>query len=353
MSPPNGPHRRFNPLLGRWVLTSAGRTKRPWHGREEAVAEANRPRLDPACHLCPGNVRAGGQRNPVYDGTFVFTNDFPSLRPDTPRGEVGSDPLLRAENEAGLCRVLCFSPRHDLSLARLEVAAIRRVVDVWSEQVDELGRSYPWVQIFENRGAEMGASNPHPHGQIWASSIVPDEPTIEDGRQRAYREEHGSRLLLDYARLEDQRGDRIVTVNQDWMVVVPFWAVWPFETLVLPRRPVANLPDLVDHERESLAGILKDLLVRYDALFEHPFPYSMGWHGAAPGGAAHAQLHAHFYPPLLRSPTIRKFMVGYELLADAQRDLTAEDAAERLRAASSAQPWAAEAVATSGGQEDS
>jgi UDPglucose--hexose-1-phosphate uridylyltransferase len=341
------PHRRFNPLTGRWVLTSAGRTQRPWHGREEAAAEVDRPAYDPACHLCPGNVRANGERNPDYDATFVFSNDYPSLFParhpgetpdsraETPWSDAASHPLLRAQAESGACRVVCFSPRHDLTLARMEVNEVRRVVDVWAEQVDELRRAHAWVQVFENRGAEMGASNPHPHGQIWASSVVPDEPAIEDRCQAEYRAARGSVLLLDYAELEEKRGDRVVASNDDWIVVVPFWAVWPFETLVLPRRPVANLPELIDAERESLARILKSLLARYDNLFEHSFPYSMGWHGCMPGSEAHAQLHAHFYPPLLRSPTIRKFMVGYEMLADVQRDLTAEDAAERLRAVSS------------------
>ncbi len=328
------PHRRYDPLTDRWVLVSPDRTDRPWQGREEGGTEQQRPAYDPDCYLCPGNARAGGQHNPEYDATFVFTNDFPSLRPDTTSDAWQQATVLRAEGQPGTCRVLCFHPRHDLTLARMTVEQLRPVVEVWVEQVDELAGRYAYVQVFENRGSQMGASNPHPHGQLWATSRVPDQVAIEDRQQRRWCDELGTPLLCHYAEHESG-GDRVV-VDDDghWLVVVPFWAVWPFEVLLLPRRHVRRLPDLDDAEREALAGVLRRLLIRYDNLFEHPFPYSMGWHGApgVDGNDRHWQLHAHFYPPLLRSATVRKFMVGFEMLGEAQRDLTAEDAAERLRA---------------------
>ncbi len=336
------PHRRHNPLAGEWVLVSPHRTKRPWLGQVEKPVAEQRPAYDPDCYLCPGNERAGGQRNPPYESTFVFTNDFSALLPDTPPAGC-QDPLLRYRSHTGTCRVVCFSPRHDLTLPEMAPADIRRVVDVWAEQVEELGRRYRWVQVFENKGAAMGASNPHPHGQIWAIDTLPNEPFKEDRQQRAYMEEQGRPLLADYAALEAERGERIVVEDEHWLALVPFWAVWPFETLLLPRRHVSHLPDLVDEERDALSRVLKRLLTRYDNLFGVSFPYSMGWHGAPagpesaqspPAALAHWQLHAHFYPPLLRSATVRKFMVGYEMLAEAQRDLTAEQAAERLRSVS-------------------
>ncbi len=327
------PHRRYNPLTGEWVLVSPQRTQRPWMGQVERVAEATRPRYDPNCYLCPGNTRAGGVRNPDYTGTFVFTNDFPALLPDAPLQRANSHPLLVAEGERGTCRVVCFSPRHDLTLAEMGLAEIRAVVDVWASQVTELGNLYCWVQVFENKGEMMGCSNPHPHGQIWAGSALPNEPTKEDRQQAAYFAVHGSPLLLDYVALEQEQGVRVVVENAHWLAVVPFWAIWPFETLLLPKRHVLHLPMLDEAERDALADALKRLLTRYDNLFRVSFPYSMGWHGAPCGveACAHWQLHAHFYPPLLRSATVRKFMVGYEMLAEAQRDLTAEQSAEWLR----------------------
>ena len=335
------PHRRFNPLTGEWVLVSPHRTRRPWQGQLERPADDERPSYDPACYLCPGNPRAGGARNPRYEHTFVFTNDFATLLPDTPLAS-NAHPLLRWESEPGTCRVICFSPRHDLTLPELSVADIRRVVDVWAEQISELGQRYRWVQVFENKGAVMGCSNPHPHGQVWAGQALPNQPAREDDCQRAYLAAHGEPLLVAYARLETNEQVRLVVENESWVCVVPFWAVWPFETLLMPRRHVLRLPDLESGEREALADILKRLLIRYDNLFEVSFPYSMGWHGAPTGAPAvlqaghqayhHWQLHAHFYPPLLRSATIKKFMVGYEMLAEAQRDLSPELAAERLRA---------------------
>ncbi len=325
-------HRRFNPLTDEWVLVSTGRTKRPWLGRAEATARPTRPAYDPSCYLCPGNVRANGATNPPYEETFVFENDFAALRPSTPEWAY-EDGLLRAEAERGTCRVICFSPRHDLDLGHMSPAEARRVVDVWAAQTEDLGRDHQWVQVFENRGELMGASNPHPHGQIWAASSIPREPTREDAAQRQHFARTGRRLLLDYA-TQDGAGPRVVESTDEWLVVVPFWATWPFETLVLPRRPATRLPDLDDARREDLSAVLTRLVRRYDGLFDLAFPYSMGWHQApfVPGPADHWQLHAHFYPPLLGA-TVRKFMVGYELLSEPQRDISAEEAAQRLREA--------------------
>jgi UDPglucose--hexose-1-phosphate uridylyltransferase len=326
------PHRRYNPLTNEWVLVSADRTRRPWQGDELPPVEEDQPAYDPNCYLCPGNVRAGAARNPSYEGTFVFTNDFAALRPDVDSRRV-EDGLLVAEGESGTCRVVCFTPRHDLAMARLGQPAVRDVIDLWADQTSELGATYRWVQVFENRGAAMGGSNPHPHGQIWAGSALPREAAREDGAQRNHYARTGQRLLLDYAE-QESGGPRVVVEDHDWLVVVPFWAVWPFETMIVPKRPAARLPDLASDTRDSLAAALITLLTRYDNLFQHPFPYSMGWHQVPFGDEPvdHWQLHAHFYPPLLRSATVRKFMVGYELLAEAQRDLTPEEAAERLRA---------------------
>ncbi|MBN1262079.1 MAG: UDP-glucose--hexose-1-phosphate uridylyltransferase [Anaerolineae bacterium] len=332
--PTEHPHRRFNPLTGEWILISPHRTKRPWKGKVEKPPADTRPQYDPTCYLCPGNTRAGGIRNPAYDSTFVFTNDFAALLPDTPAARISPHPLLRAETERGACRVICFSSRHDLTLAEMALADIRKVVEVWADQTTALGVQYRWVQVFENKGALMGCSNPHPHGQIWAGDALPNEPAKEESRQRAYFEAHGVPLLVDYTTLEAAQSERIIVENDHWLAVVPYWAIWPFETLLLPRRHVLRFPDLNSDERDALANVLKRLLVKYDNLFETSFAYSMGWHGAPFTGDAqdHWQLHAHFYPPLLRSATVKKFMVGYELLAEAQRDLTAEQAAARLRA---------------------
>jgi UDPglucose--hexose-1-phosphate uridylyltransferase len=327
------PHRRYNPLRGEWVLVSPHRTKRPWLGQVEKAASDNRPPYDPKCYLCPGNKRVGEEVNPAYDSTFVFTNDFSALLPDTPEAQGAPDDLLCTEPARGECRVICFSPRHDLTLAEMPVPDIRKVVEVWAAQTAELARRHRWVQVFENKGAVMGCSNPHPHGQIWAGNFGPNELAAEDRPQKAYLQGKKSVLLLDYLQRELADGRRVVVKNDHWVAIVPFWAVWPFELLLLPRRHVLRLPDLNDAERDGLAGILQALLIRYDNLFETSFPYSMGWH-AAPNheaDASHWQLHAHFYPPLLRSATVKKFMVGYEMLAEAQRDLTPEQAAQRLR----------------------
>jgi UDPglucose--hexose-1-phosphate uridylyltransferase len=332
-NPTDHPHRRYNPLLGEYILVSPHRMKRPWQGQQERPPQDKRPSYDPQCYLCPRNKRSSGDINPDYQDTFVFDNDFRALLDDIPQAPASESPLLHIENVQGTNRVICFSPRHDLTLALMPHTSIRKVVDLWAAQTTELGQTYKWVQVFENRGEAMGSSNPHPHGQIWAENIVPNLPKKEDEQQAMYHSLNKSNLLLDYAKLEMEKKERVVLENEHWLVLVPFWASWPFETLLLPKAHVLRLPDLNDAQRDSLAEILKRLLVRYDNLFEVSMPYSMGWHGAPYGEESfnHWQLHAHFMPPLLRSATIRKFMVGYEMLSEPQRDLTAEQAAERLR----------------------
>jgi UDPglucose--hexose-1-phosphate uridylyltransferase len=336
------PHRRLNALTGEWVFVSPHRTKRPWHGRIESNPTAlPLPVYDSACHLCPGNVRAAGAVNPAYTGTYVWANDFPAFLPDDVRSEASVSPLMRARTQGGECRVICYSPRHDLTLAQMGTAEIRTVVDTWAMQVEELEDRWRWVQVFENKGEIMGCSNPHPHGQVWASDFIPNEVQKELERQHDWFKSHGTSLLLDYAQQELAAGERVLQRNEHWVTVVPWWAAWPFETLLLPRRSVARMPELSAAERESLARILKELLTAYDRLFDTSFPYSFGWHGTPPssqvgivasqGLGRNCQLHAHFYPPLLRSATVPKFMVGYELLAEVQRDITPERAAEMLR----------------------
>ena len=328
------PHRRHNPLLGSWVQVSPHRLDRPWQG-EESEPDPPAPAYDPACYLCPGNTRKIGAANPDYQGVYVFDNDFPALKDDG-AGAKQEDALFRAEASAGQCRVICFSPDHSKTLPELSLEQIRAVIDIWAEQTAELGQRFANVQLFENKGAMMGCSNPHPHGQIWATRHVPDEVLIESRRQKDYADEHGTILLLDVAAREAATGERVVEINDDWLALVPFWAAWPFETLLLPRFKVKQMPDLDGGQRASLASILKALTTRYDNLFKTSFPYSMGWHGAPfdPAPTDHWQLHAHFYPPLLRSASVRKFMVGYEMLAEPQRDLTPERAAEMLRGVS-------------------
>ncbi len=285
------------------------------------------------CYLCPGNTRASGEKNPPYSSTHVFTNDFAAILPEALPLEKSQHELLQGQSVKGICRVLCFSPRHDLSLARMAPSAIAGVVDMWADQMQELGEDYLWVQVFENRGEMMGSSMPHPHGQLWALDHLPNEPHKENLRQKEYFKNKGQHLLLDYLAIEEEADERIVLKNHDWVVLVPYWAIWPFETLLLPRQPVQYLQDLSPAQRDNLAKILKQLLTKYDNLFETSFPYSMGWHPAPNGSTDYSywQLHAHFYPPLLRSATVRKFLVGYEMLAEAQRDITAEQAAARLR----------------------
>jgi UDPglucose--hexose-1-phosphate uridylyltransferase len=333
------PHRRFNPLNGEWVLVSPHRAGRPWLGQMEKRSQPPRTSYDPTCYLCPGNERAGGVRNPVYTSTFVFDNDFAALLPDAPLAEWNERDVLVARTERGICRVVCFSPDHSLSVPTLPPRAMQEVVEVWTEQYRSLC-SIPWVrsvQIFENRGEMMGASNPHPHCQIWANETIPVEVEKELRAQREYRTAHGSCLLCDYTAVEYERRERIVAENEAFLCLVPFWAVWPFETLIVPRRHCGSFPEMNLEERALLAQILQEITRRYDKLFDVPFPYTMGFHqkpaglGGAPGEERGIHFHAHFYPPLLRSAEVRKFMVGYEMLANPQRDITAELAAERLR----------------------
>jgi UDPglucose--hexose-1-phosphate uridylyltransferase len=337
---PAGPHRRHNPLLDQWVLCSPHRLERPWQGQVEPAEEPRLPAHDPGCYLCPGNTRAGGQRNPLYATTFAFDNDFAALRPDAgppgPQDETGAtDELFRLQGQRGICRVICFSPRHDLTLARMSTPEIGAVIDTWADEVSALGaRDFiGYVQLFENKGAMMGCSNPHPHCQIWASEHLPGDPARRLASQRAYFQRHGRDLLGDYLDRERAQGDRIVCENDSWTALVPFWAVWPFETLILPRRRVAELGELASDERAALADVMKRLNVRYDNLFRCSFPYSMAFFNRPFDGQPHPhwRLHAQYLPPLLRSATIRKFQVGYELTAEPQRDLTPEQAADRLR----------------------
>lgn len=329
------PHRRFNPLTGEWVLVSPHRTQRPWLGQVERLPAPDQPAYDPGCYLCPGNERAGGARNPHYTSTFVFENDFAALKLDTPTGEFNQRGLLVAHTEPGLCRVVCFSPRHDLTVARMSPAEMRAVVDTWIEQYRELGAlpQIQYVQIFENRGEMMGCSNPHPHCQIWANHTLPNEIVKEQQAQHRHWLNHGVPLLAEYLDIERETQQRLVCENASFAVLVPFWAVWPFETIVIARQPVTGLDELDEAGRHDLADILGRLTRRYDNLFGVPFPYSMGFHQRPADGEEHPEwrLHAHFYPPLLRSATVRKFMVGYEMLAMPQRDITPESAAERLR----------------------
>ena len=330
--PAEHPHRRYNPLRDEWILVSPHRAKRPWQGQEDAPDVAVRAAYDPDCYLCAGNARVTGEVNPDYVGTFVFANDFAALLADAP-APLESDPLFRAEGARGLSRVICFSPDHGKTMPELSLLQIGGIIDTWAAQVAELGATYANVQVFENKGAMMGCSNPHPHGQVWATNYVPQELSTEDRTQAAW--DGPQPMLLDLAERE-AGGPRVVVETAHWLAIVPYWASWPFEMLLLPRFSVQRLPDLTGEQRADLAVVLKELTARYDNLFRCSFPYSMGWHGApfTYGAQDHWQLHAHFYPPLLRSASVRKFMVGYEMLAEAQRDLTPEQAAERLRAVS-------------------
>ncbi|MCQ2375135.1 MAG: UDP-glucose--hexose-1-phosphate uridylyltransferase [Salinivirgaceae bacterium] len=327
-------HRRFNQLNGEWVLVSPHRAKRPWLGQVEKTTPDNRPSYDPKCYLCPGNTRSEGAVNDNYTSTYVFTNDFSALLPNSETG-VYKDNLLLAEAERGICKVICFSPNHSLTVPEMTVEAIAHVIQVWIEQFKELGSMnfINHIQIFENKGSIMGCSNPHPHGQIWAQSTVPVEVSKEQAHQQAYFDANGRTLLEDYVALELEKRERIVVENDTFVALVPFWATWPFETMILPKRAVQNITQLTDKEQVDFADCYKRLTVKYDNLFEVSFPYSAGVHQAPTDGANHPEwhLHMHFYPPLLRSATVKKFMVGYEMMANAQRDLTAEQAAARLK----------------------
>ncbi|WP_319468530.1 UDP-glucose--hexose-1-phosphate uridylyltransferase [uncultured Pseudodesulfovibrio sp.] len=329
------PHRRLNQLTGEWVLVSPHRTKRPWQGQQEAADLSMLPEYDSQCYLCPGNIRAGGDVNPEYTDTFVFTNDFAALMPNVVDGSQKPDDLLVAEAESGVCRVICYSPRHDLSMARLGVDRAEKVVDVWCREFKELGaqEDINYVQIFENRGSIMGCSNPHPHGQIWATGSVPMYPGMEDDRQAAHLDEKGECLLCRYLKRELADGERLVFENDSFAVLVPFWAVWPFETMILPKMHMTSIADMRRKHRADLADAMVRLNIRYDNLFQTSFPFSMGIHQQPTDGREHPHwhFHLHYYPPLLRSRSVKKFMVGFEMMAMPQRDLTAESAAARLR----------------------
>jgi len=333
----NHPHRRFNPLTGEWVLVSPHRTQRPWQGRQEDTSGPGRPPYDENCYLCPGNERSGGQQNPQYTETFVFTNDFSALLPDTPSLVTDEDPLFQAVSECGICKVICFSPRHDLSVPNMSPEAVTRVVEVWKDEYKNFipNPDISYAQIFENKGAIMGCSNPHPHCQIWASSSLPTIVAQEQENQARYAEEHANPLLVDYLRRELEKEVRIVYENAHFVALVPFWAIWPFEVMILPRRHVQSIDRLSVDEVRGFADAYRRLTQAYDRVFDCEFPYTAGIHQApaTPEDHGYWQMHMHFYPPLLRSATVKKFMVGYEMLAAPQRDITAESAAETLRGA--------------------
>jgi UDPglucose--hexose-1-phosphate uridylyltransferase len=330
------PHRRRNPLTGEWLLLSPQRTQRPWQGKVEDFTVQSKPEYDESCYLCPGNTRTQGQVNPDYPDTFVFDNDFKALIDCEKSWDRDEDGLFRSESADGTCRVICFSRRHDLTLAEMDHTDLLKVVELWKLQTAELGQKYRWVQVFENKGESMGCSNPHPHGQIWASDFIPEEPAKEERCQRDYRNKYGNNLLLTYVEKELEKKERVVAVNDEWVCLVPYWAIWPFETLLVPRRHTLRLDEIDSSQQNGLAMIMKELLVRYDNIFKTSFPYSMGWHGAPTnnGNNDYWQLHAHYYPPLLRSADIRKFMVGYEMLGCPQRDIMPEQAADMIRSQS-------------------
>jgi UDPglucose--hexose-1-phosphate uridylyltransferase len=331
----NDPHRRYNILTGEWVLVSPHRTKRPWQGKVEAAQNDNIPEYDPKCYLCPGNERAGGINNPKYDSTYVFVNDFSALLEDTPKGVMNKDELLIAENERGICKVICFSPRHDLTFAKMNTQDISKVIDVWIKEYHIIGNTpgISYVQIFENRGAIMGCSNAHPHGQIWSNSGIPMIPAMEDEKQSEYFKSKEKCMLCDYLKLELKEKERIVFENSSFVVLVPFWAVWPFEVMILPKRHITNISDMNESEKDDLSQALNRIGICYDNLFKSSFPYSMGIHQKPTDEKDRSfwHFHLHYFPPLLRSAAVKKFMVGYEMLANPQRDITAESSAARLR----------------------
>jgi UDPglucose--hexose-1-phosphate uridylyltransferase len=334
----NDPHRRRNPLTGDWVLVSPHRNKRPWQGSVASADTSHLPHYDDKCYLCPTNTRINGEVNPDYQTTFVFDNDFAAVHKDSPIVLDKEDALFQTEGVTGEARVICFSPDHSKTLPELTIAEIGNVIEAWCAETVALGERYPWVQVFENKGAMMGSSNPHPHGQIWATSFMPNEAAKEDTSQQQYYLTHERAMLLDVAEREVACEERVVVKTEYWLAIVPYWASWPFEILLLPLFAVQQLAQCNAEQREDLAHALQELTIRYDNLFQCAFPYSMGWHGAPFDLQGNSQdqpwwqLHAHFYPPLLRSASVRKFMVGYEMLAETQRDITPEEAAAMLRA---------------------
>ncbi len=327
------PHRRLNILTNEWVLVSPHRNKRPWQGKQEAPSNVEKLTYDEKCYLCPGNTRNGGEVNPSYSNTYVFNNDFAALLPDT-ESESYHLGLLKAESESGICKVICFSPDHSLTLAEMDEVDLIKVVGTWKTQYKELA-AHPKisnVQIFENKGATMGCSNPHPHGQIWAQSTTPIEIQKRTTTQISYFQKHNNSLLGVYLKQELEENKRIVCTNAHFVALVPFWAVWPFEVMIISRRHFTSIAEMQKEEEEAFAGILKEVTVRYDNLFETSFPYSAGMQQAPTDGKNYKGWHFHysFYPPLLRSATVKKFMVGYEMFANPQRDITAETAAKML-----------------------
>nr|WP_298999926.1 UDP-glucose--hexose-1-phosphate uridylyltransferase [uncultured Allomuricauda sp.] len=331
-------HRRYNPLSGEWVQVSPHRAKRPWQGQEEKVSETNRPTYDANCYLCPGNTRANGKQNPNYEHTFSFVNDFAALQPDIPSGHINEDSLFIAKSERGICKVICFSPRHDLTIPEMDLPSIKKVVDLWVEEYRTLAKLdfINYVQIFENKGSVMGCSNPHPHGQIWAQESIPDEPKKKGKQLLDYFNKYKKTLLHDYLEKELEKNERILFENSHFVCLIPFWAIWPFEAMIISKRPVKNLLEFTEEERISLADAYKKLTILYDNLFEVSFPYSAGIHQAPTDDQSHPEWHFHmvFYPPLLRSATVKKFMVGYEMLTNPQRDITPEQAAQTLKSLS-------------------
>jgi UDPglucose--hexose-1-phosphate uridylyltransferase len=328
-------HRRYNPLTNEWIQVSPHRAKRPWQGQNENISHSPTVEYDPSCYLCPGNTRANGEVNPQYESTYSFTNDFAAIVEDVPAGEVSIGNLLFAKSERGICRVICFSPRHDLTVAELSVREVKNVIDLWCLEYESLAQRefINYIQIFENKGAVMGCSNPHPHGQIWAQESLPVEPLKKHQQQLAYFQKNNKTMLEDYWKIEEKQKERIIFEDNHFVVLVPFWAVWPFETMIIPKRPMANITQMNESEKLSFAQAYRNIAIRYDNLFEVSFPYSAGIHQAPTDGHAHPEWHWHmvFYPPLLRSSVVKKFMVGYEMLANPQRDVTPEWSAERLR----------------------
>ncbi|XP_078494725.1 galactose-1-phosphate uridylyltransferase [Ciona intestinalis] len=329
-------HLRYNPLKDEWVLVSPHRLKRPWAGKVEENEETQIPEYDPKNPLCPGNIRSSGKQNEQYTSTYVFNNDFPALMSDVVAPACSEDPLFKMAPASGECKVMCFHPHSNVTLPVMKKEEILNVINEWISIIKERAAKYKWIQIFENKGAIMGCSNPHPHCQVWASSFLPNEARVSDKNQKSYFLKYGSPMLVDYAARESKSGERTVVENNHWIAVVPYWATWPYQTMLLPKRHILRMTDLEEVEKQSLAEAMKLLLTKYDNLFKVSFPYSMGWHGAPTGpelesDVSHWQLHAHYYPPLLRSATVQKFMVGYEMLALPQRDTTPEKAAENLK----------------------